>query len=123
MLELLKKCFTWQGRLDRADFCAGMLGLGIPGLAFMWAIQADMFLNKSRGIVDVLGFAGLFFILWLLVFFIQLSLFIRRFHDLGRPGVYVLFFLVPFANFYFLFLLFFGKTKEDPPKIMSGRRK
>ena len=121
MLEILRNCFTWKGRLDRADFCAGMLALAIGTTAFVGAVQADMFFNRSQGVLAILGFVGLFFVIWLLAFFIEASLAIRRMRDLGRPAVHVLFLLVPFYGLYILALLFFAKSKEEPVKAVAGR--
>lgn len=87
MLELLQNCFTWKGRLGRADFCAGMLGLGIVVTAFMGVFWADIYFHKTPTFfgMGVPGFFVLFFLLWFLGVFIEISLFIRRLHDLGLP--------------------------------------
>jgi uncharacterized membrane protein YhaH (DUF805 family) len=116
MLEILRNCFTWKGRLDRADFCAGMLGLVIPVTAFMGATWAAIFFHKNPVFLPIPAFFLLFFFIWLLGLFIELSLFIRRFHDIGRPGTHVFYMLIPFANIYFMALLFFAKSVENSPE-------
>ncbi len=118
MLELLQNCFTWKGRLGRADFCAGMLGLGIVVTAFMGVFWADIYFHKTPTFfgMGVPGFFVLFFLLWFLGVFIEISLFIRRFHDLGRPGIQAWYLLIPFVGLYFLVLLFFFKGVEGPQK-------
>jgi len=121
MSGLLKDCFTWQGRLGRADFLAGVLALSIPVTGFLDFTWAVIFFAKIPVVFATVGFFFIFFALWLLAFFVEVSLFIRRFHDMGRPGVHVLFLLIPFVNFYFMFLLFFGKSKDLPsPKGSKG---
>jgi uncharacterized membrane protein YhaH (DUF805 family) len=121
LFSIIGKCFTWKGRLGRMDFCAGILGLTILVTAWLASIWADMYFNKVPKLMTMPGFIFLFFVLWFVCLFLELSLIARRFHDLGKSGYHLFLLLVPFVNFYYMALLFFKKG-EDEPKTRKARR-
>ena len=46
-------------------------------------------------------------------YYFLVTLYIRRFHDLNKPGWYTLWMIIPFYNIYLLILLFFFKGKNN----------
>jgi uncharacterized membrane protein YhaH (DUF805 family) len=121
MLGAIWNLFTWEGRLDRPDFCAGMLGLLIFVTALMGIVWAGMYFHWNVDPSAFLPLGGLFFVVWLTGVLLELSLVIRRFHDLGKPGYHALLLLVPFLNIYFPVLLFFGSSVGVQPALEGQR--
>jgi len=115
---LTKDLFNFKGRSSRKAFwmffllstlCAGFLGTLIVVLAAL--------------VSPILGYI-FFGVLVLYIFFAELSLTIRRYHDLDYS--YWLAF-IPFYNLYLLFLVSFvrgtegvNKYGEDPTNLPSG---
>ncbi|HVQ31939.1 MAG TPA: DUF805 domain-containing protein, partial [Vicinamibacteria bacterium] len=100
---LLGKCFRFAGRFDRAQFaiayvadlaiaCGLALGLGLLGA------------SSGRESPSVLLLV-LVMILTPLIVGIALGASVRRLHDLGQPGWYVLVSLLPCLGFLFLLYL------------------
>lgn len=97
----------FNGRIGRANYLAGhlIISFGVPV-----TVSIIGFPLASA------GFSGLFLIptiaLYLAGAIYGVSFAVRRFHDIGRKGIELLWFLVPFVNIYFLFLIFFKAGDE-----------
>jgi uncharacterized membrane protein YhaH (DUF805 family) len=96
-----------NGRLSCREFFFGMTSLYLAPLIlnlclFKPAAMLSRFLNFPS-----LGQAAnlLLGLLTLITFVLSISLLIRRNHDLGLAGVYILLFLVPMLNIIYLFNL------------------
>jgi uncharacterized membrane protein YhaH (DUF805 family) len=102
----------FTGRLGRMGMLMGFLyyflislvALAILGLLF--GLLAGFVSNDNKKVlVDVMTIVGT--VWYAVVVFSFISLYVRRLHDLNRPGWYVLFMLVPFVNLaLFLYLVF-----------------
>ena len=89
--------FSPKGRIGRGTFLVSILAL----LVF----QGAMGRFALQGILP-------FGVLTLVGFYANIMLCIKRFHDLGKSGLFALLTLVPVLNFFtYLYLLFFKGTK------------
>jgi len=101
----LSKIFN--GRISRINYLVGYL---------IVAFGAPIAVAIAGFPLTAIGADGLAFIPALIVWAASavygISFAVRRFHDIGRGGVELLWFLVPFVNIYFAFLMFFKAGDE-----------
>lgn len=109
--------FSFQGRAGRAQY--------------FWHSFLDSFVMMALifGVVYALGFQdmattgmtathiiGIVLIIAIVLAGVmsELAVTIRRFHDLGRPGVHYFLTMIPFYNIYIGFMLLFQKGNDGP---------
>lgn len=94
---MFKNVFSFEGRIRRKDYFWRGLGWG-----FIYGVLSTMFrmvfASNDAGTMAALGIFG--FILWLPFCVIFLSLGVRRSHDIGNSGWFV---LIPFYGLWLLF--------------------
>src|SRR5579883_3285795 len=94
----------FRGRINRRSYIVGgLMGNGAAAfLGALWIASRLLSISSFATVVLLLALMGA-------VVFFQISLIIRRFHDLNRGAVSLLWLFVPFFNVYFGFLLLFGR--------------
>lgn len=109
----LKDWFTWKGRLPRSRFLLRYLVFGvIYTLLFSeWEFHVDTykvitFLTVPGYVTLIFGGGALF------LAFTIVPLIVRRFHDLGKSGLYFWLSLIPLVNLYYGFLLIFKRGDQ-----------
>ncbi|PWU23734.1 hypothetical protein C5B42_01755 [Candidatus Cerribacteria bacterium 'Amazon FNV 2010 28 9'] len=106
----------FQGRINRRTFILGILTVF---LCMMIPLLLMSFFFPSSGSFESSFSTIIFFLIWLVVSIcgltINLSLFIRRWHDLGKSGWFILLQLVPYINLLFVLYLLFaqGQSKKN----------
>ena len=101
----LSKLFS--GRVPRVNYLVGQLivALGVPIAIAITTIPLTAMGLGGLSVVPAL-------IVWAVGIIYGLSFATRRFHDIGRGAIELLWFLVPFVNIYFLFLIYL-KAGDD----------
>lgn len=112
----LSKLFT--GRISRANYLVGYL---IVAFGSPIAIMLTVFPLEVLGMNMLSAIPAL--MIWTVSAVYGISFAVRRFHDMGRGGAELLWFLVPFANIYFLFLIFFKAGDEGENEFGSVPKK
>lgn len=91
----------FTGRVNRSTYFFGLLTIML------------IFITLTA-LFRLLRIPGLIYTLILFYFIvIEVSLIVRRCHDLGRPGAFGLFLLVPLANFFVYIYLFLSPSKSE----------
>lgn len=110
--------FRWEGRLNRKRFVKRILTLFTAAivlyiLMFVWlAAKGEMFMQPEEA--DALAFTGFFALLSLPISVSGYLLSIRRLHDIGLSGFFVLLSFVPLVSLGFaLYILFKGGTEGE----------
>lgn len=88
---------TFSGRARRAELIYGLLALSGVGLLTVAVVTA------ARPFVPVVGIVTLLF--FLVAFWPSLAVSVRRLHDSGRSGRWMLLLFVPAAGHLFLLIL------------------
>src|SRR5579883_2811239 len=111
----------FRGRINRRSYIVGgLMGNGAAAfLGALWIASRLLSISSFATVVLLLALMGA-------VVFFQISLIIRRFHDLNRGAVSLLWLFVPFFNVYFGFLLLFGRgtigwNRYGPPPLPAIR--
>ena len=95
---LFGRCFRPSGRFSRAQFAVVYLGTAVAAWSLAFAV-AFFFAALDAGEEATAGAVS--FTLMAAIPFVLVAAFgggVRRWHDLGKPGAYVLLWLVPCAN-------------------------
>lgn len=104
--------FSYKGRLNVSQIWT--LGSLCLLFGFGYKVLLEGVQNQIYGSSQTLPF---YWYIGVPVFWISLyAIAIRRFHDLGKNGWYVLFSFVPLVNIYFAFQLFFVKGANESNK-------
>jgi uncharacterized membrane protein YhaH (DUF805 family) len=96
------EAFNFRGRRGRGEHVGLYFAYTIPG--FIYAGLVD-FLQPTANIIALIVLAPVFLVMTYLV----LTNHVKRLHDLGKSGWWVLLFFVPFVNIICLFYLFFAR--------------
>ncbi len=115
----------FTGRLSRRQFVLGFLATVIAPSIVLMVISAILqgivfMLFSSYGELSAFGtiisslLSLVLFVLFIPVIIATLGLYVRRFHDLGKGGVYVLLTFIPFVNLIVLAYLIFMKGVAGP---------
>ncbi len=89
----------FQGRINRMQYFLLSIILTVIFYAFY-----------ALAVFTLYKISGLFILLLIILFFIsQISLVIRRFHDINQSGYYTFLFLIPIVNIVFSLILLFKK--------------
>ena len=105
-LTVLKKYATFSGRAQRAEYWYFVLFSTIISFVL---ILLDIMLGTS----DSNGTGLLSGIYSLAVFIPTLAVSVRRLHDIGKKGWWLLAILIPFIGFILLIIWFATDSKED----------
>ena len=111
---ILKKTFSFSGRLSRLRYfvCSLANVFGIFAVFFVVSFIDNRFSvtleNKGTIAYSALG-------IMLVITIIQMAVTVKRFHDLGKSGWYILTMLIPVYNIHLGFILLFksGKISEN----------
>ena len=93
-MKFLKKIFTTQGRLNRLPY--NMYSFALLAISFVTIFLMSMLQGVASTIepISALVFALLAFIVGMAAFIGQVTLTIRRLHDLNLSGWYYLFYII-----------------------------
>lgn len=94
--------FSYRGRINRAQYWLGSLGVGVGGIVLLFALTMLMptshFEKSTAGVLGALAqFAVVFVPVWALMGWCGLALQVKRFHDRGRSGLWTLLPLLPMS--------------------------
>lgn len=97
-VKVLKQYLDFSGRARRKEYWFFVLF----SIAFtILIIFLDEFLSRNRGYM-----IGLVYIIYgVFVLLPSLSVSVRRLHDIGKSGLWILLFLIPFAGWFWLLIL------------------
>lgn len=110
--SFFSKITTFQGRIGRLQYFYGLL--------FKWVIMFAVSLiiyfsfsvnNEMDGITMIISLP-----LCLFVILVNLSLQVRRLHDMGQSGFWLLLYLVPFLNYIFALIIFIACLASEGNK-------
>jgi uncharacterized membrane protein YhaH (DUF805 family) len=94
-MGMVKLLFSFQGRINRAQYWAGGVAVGVV-VCVAVALSAATLTSKSGGAI----FVGLLVpILFMGCTWCSMSLHVKRLHDRGRSGYLALLFLLPVVSF------------------------
>lgn len=93
----MQKFFSTEGRLNRFRYFIRCFGFGLVCEGLMFLVTDYLWLVALLGIIGMVP---------------QVTLGIRRMHDLGKSGWWFLLILVPFVNFFFALYILFKKGTE-----------
>jgi uncharacterized membrane protein YhaH (DUF805 family) len=109
----------FTGRLSRLGFLLGFIYFFAPvvGIIFLYALT-DLILGNIHPISTILSIIYyLFSVGWLALWLpVILGLYVRRWHDLGQSGWWVLLWLIPPANFFATLWLLITPCDMKPNK-------
>ena len=94
MIKFLKKIFTTQGRLNRLPY--NMYSFALLAISFVTIFLMSMLQGVASTIepISALVFALLAFVVGIMAFIGQVTLTIRRLHDLNLSGWYYLLYII-----------------------------
>ena len=109
--------WSYEGRIGRARFWLGVLLVILMSIAL--GIIGSLFgipIDSSRGVVvEEISAAGALYLLaaFVAVAYAQLAVYVKRFHDRGKTGWWVLIAFVPVIGFFWI-LIELGMLPGDP---------
>jgi len=86
----MKELFSYQGRATRKNYWLSQLLFTIPYIYIMLNLQGEIYGNQALLVVSIIAAV----IMYIPVLFIG----IKRFHDIDKPGVYVLIGFIPYIG-------------------------
>ena len=94
-MGLLSLLFSFNGRINRAQYWLGSIGVSVVGVMLFFAIGMSAVMSMVGASSDAermraLSGIGLMFPIALIMCWIGLALQIKRFHDRGRTGWFVM---------------------------------
>jgi uncharacterized membrane protein YhaH (DUF805 family) len=94
--------FSYKGRINRAQYWLGSLGVGVGGIVLLFVLTMLMPTNQfdktgAGALRAVSQFAVVFVPIWALMGWCGLALQVKRFHDRGRSGLWTLLPLLPMS--------------------------
>ncbi len=115
-MTISKTLFTFKDKMGRGRFSLFSIPIIFINLVF-------------NAIVSQKGFppeVAIFILAWFMIsLYLMAALSIKRFHDLGMSGWYYIGLFIPIISLYFLFILFFKKSKtiETAPETPTNHQK
>lgn len=111
----MDKLFSFQGRFDRATYWKYTAGLGVASLV-LWLVfqlilssvpltEYDWYSNEYQVNPAGIVVAVIFSILFLVLGIANLAVSVRRWHDLGKSGMWVLVGIVPIVGTLYAFAM------------------
>lgn len=117
---LFARCVRFSGRFDRAQFAITYLGAFVLGLVLVFVLGLAG-AATGGGEKSSLAVGGLLLALIPVFLVIGLGSMVRRLHDIGQPGWYVLAALLPCLNILLpIYLLVAPGTDQGTPTSMGG---
>jgi len=119
----MKKYFLWKGRMNRQRYFLALLALTVISWGIMllflpgiFGMQAEMINGEMSPefIAEIMKIQMITMIINIPMTYLTICWAIQRFHDIDKSGFHYFWFLVPFANIYFAFVLLFKKGTEGP---------
>lgn len=94
--------FSYRGRINRAQYWLGSLGVGVGGIVLFMLLAFLMpqreFDKTSGGLIAALTQMAIIVVpIWALMAWCGLALQVKRFHDRGRSGLWTLLPLLPMS--------------------------
>ena len=110
--ELTKSLFSFQGRMRRLHY--GWISLiSTFSYASLWFFLA-LFLRASSDLVSFMNMVGIMTLMIIPVTWVMMAISVKRLHDIGYSGFYVLLLLVPYLNLLFYIALVLKDGTEGP---------
>lgn len=117
-MSAMRKYFTFSGRAPRREFWMFVL-INVIGAVILYFVDAALFGYNTDFSADTSGFNasgsvnGVFGTIWSLAHFIPgLAVSVRRLHDIGKSGWWVLIAIIPVVNFIGVFVLIYWYIKS-----------
>lgn len=98
--------FTYEGRLNRKRYLLRGLALGLVGFLVFYLMTAAAFMTENV----LVAFADV--VVYAIIFVSSFMLSIRRLHDMGKPGWWVLILFVPVVGIILSLVMLFKKGTE-----------
>lgn len=94
--------FSFEGRINRGTLWKYiiLLIIGYVIASFFWAASIDTFTGEPGGFMMILAI-----LIWLAMIPLNLSMCVRRWHDLDKSGWWILIGLVPFIGGLYSFVM------------------
>lgn len=100
----MNNIFTANGRFNRLKYFLYNVILSV-----IWGILQSILFSMQSSTANIL-----LLILGIAFFYVQVCITIKRFHDLGKPGIHYLLLLIPLYNIYLALVLLFKKGETGP---------
>lgn len=120
---MVKFLFSYSGRINRAQYWLGSIGVGVGGM-LLFAMLAMLMPQRgydktgAGAIEALLGMAAIVVPVWALMAWCGLALQVKRFHDRGRSGLWTLAPLVPMSLL--MVTLVSGVMAGQPPMQLAA---
>jgi len=118
MVNLL---FSFQGRVNRAKWWLTLIATDIVGIILIAIVLSvlggGVTVDPATGTPKMSGggaATAISIVIYIAMLWVSLSLSIRRYHDHGKPGWWVLLAFVPIANIWYLIECGFLKGTTGP---------
>ena len=103
----------FKGRINRRNFVIGLISS--ETLIFIVILGFGSFLESifNNNVPTLVGYLFVIFFISILLF--NVSLFVRRWHDLGNTGLYIIFNFIPIISIFTVFYVIFksGQKKQN----------
>ena len=110
-LKVLRQYVDFKGRARRAEYWNFVL------ISFLISIALSLIDVYAFGINPMAGESGLLSNLYSLAIILpSLGVTVRRLHDVGKSGLFILIALIPIIGLIWLLILFFTDSKPDENK-------
>lgn len=96
------KLFSFKGRAKRSEYI-------LQTIVAPFVLAVMLVFTFSYEYTPIL-----FVPMSMILFLHEISITVRRLHDLGRPGSHFWFLMIPLVNMYFAFILVFKRGVEGP---------
>lgn len=116
MKDFMNACLTVEGRWNRKKFWLYPLTFLIPivllilitvaGISIMWDAYKESTFNTILSLIS--------FPYFLLIFYVSIAAYIKRFHDLNRSGWWILLMMIPIIGWGFQIYAAFFKGTQGP---------
>lgn len=104
---VISKYAVFQGRASRPEF-------------WWWFLAYVLAYIAARGVGGALGMGGaLGFLVMLAAFIPNIAVSVRRFHDIGKSGWWVLIFIIPIVGLIAM-VYFFAQPSDGPNRFGGG---
>lgn len=118
-MSAMRKYFTFSGRAPRREFWMYVL-VYVVGAVILSFVDAALFgyntdaSSSSTGINASASVNSVFGLIWALAHFIPgLAVSVRRLHDIGKTGWWILIGIIPLVNFIGIFVLLYWYIKKS----------
>ena len=118
--EAIKSCMgqnyaNFSGRARRSEFWFFQLFIFLIAFLLQTFVIRSMSASSSSSL-GINGFIVLYLIFFLITLIPSLAVTVRRFHDIGKSGLYIFIVLIPLAGF-FIFCYYMCLDSESTPNM------